>query len=140
MTDPFDSPGGGGNVDWADHLGKLLLIWPVGKEEVETKNFGKKEAIRADMVVLGGENEELPDILIFPLFMLGQLRRKMGKIVLGRLGKDEDEVDSKGRVLKQGAWKLIDPTDADKDTARSYLAKRQPKPAKADDKYDDVPF
>lgn len=138
MTDPFDSPGSASQVEWENYLGKLLLITPVSKEiGVKTKDYGEKDAIRADMVVLDAPDgpEELPDILVFPLVLQGQLRRNIGKDrpVIGRLGKDKDEVDSKGRVTRQGAWKLLEAADADKEKTRKYLSGNA-------EKYDDVPF
>lgn len=135
--DPFDAPGAASNVEWEAYLGKLLLIWPISKEEdVKTKDYGDKDAIRADLVVLDGNDgpEEFFDILIFPLVLQGQLRRNVGKgrPNLGRLGQGE-------AVGKQKPpWKLFVASEKDEQMARDYLNKR-PATAKPD-KYDDVPF
>jgi len=138
----FDDPGGD-NVEWADHLGKLLLIWPLAQEEVKTADYGEKEAIRADMAVLDGEDgpEELPDILVFPLVLQGQLRKgiRTGKPVLGRLGQGDAKLDSRGKEKQKPPWKLFPASDSDRDLAAKYVMTRQAKP-KPDNKFDDVPF
>lgn len=136
--DPFDAPGTATNVDWETYLGKLLLIWPISKEvDVKTKDYGEKDAIRADLVVLDADGgpEEFFDILIFPLVLQGQLRRNVGKgrPNLGRLGQGEPTGKQKP------PWKLIEASDKDKQRARDYLNKR-PVTVKPDDKYGDVPF
>jgi hypothetical protein len=133
VTDPFDAPGTASQVDWESLLGKLLLIRPLSKEEgVKTQDYGEKDAIRADMVVLDAEDgpDELLDILIFPLVLQGQLRRNIGKDrpVVGRLGQGE----AKGK--QKPPWKLLEASDADKEVARRYLT------AQSTGKYDDVPF
>lgn len=137
----FDDPGGD-NVEWADHLGKLLLIWPLSQEEVKTADYGDKDAIRADMVVLDGPDgsEELPDILVFPLVLQGQLRKglRTGNPVLGRLGQGEAKLDSRGKEKQKPPWKLFPASDEDKAMAARYV-KDKPKP-KPDNKFDDVPF
>lgn len=137
MTDLFDSPGGN-RVEWEEYQGKLLLIWPISQErDVKTKDYGEKDAIRADMVVLDAEGgpQEVSDILIFPLVLQGQLRRNTGKgrPVFGRLGQGE-------KTGKQNPpWKLLDYTEADKKLATDYLNTRS-QTVKPDTKYDDVPF
>lgn len=132
----FDDPGGNA-IDWEDYLGKLLLIWPLGQEEVKTADYGEKDAIRADMVVLDGADgpEELPDILVFPLVLQGQLKRNLrtGKPVVGRLGQGE------AKAKQKPPWKLMEASEADKAMATKYLTAKQAKP-KPDQKFDDVPF
>lgn len=136
MTDEFDKPGTASNVEWEEYLGKLLIIWPISKEaNVKTQDYGEKDAIRADMAIVDGADgpEELPDILIFPLVLQGQLRRKMGKTVLGRLGQGE------AKAKQKPPWKLQDATEADEKLARDYLSKRTTS-SKPSGNYDDVPF
>lgn len=133
----FDDPGSGNNIEWEDFLGKLLIIWPFGQEEIKTNDYGEKDAIRADMVVLDGADgpEELPDILVFPLVLQGQLKRniKTGKPVVGRLGQGE----AKGK--QNPPWKLMEASEADKVKAVKYLTAKKTK-AKSNNKFDDVPF
>lgn len=129
--DLFDDPGVLSKVDWEDYLGRLLLIYPKSKEaDVQTKDYGTKDAIRADMVVLDGPNgpEDLGEILVFPLVLQGQLRRNIGKgrPNLGRLAQGE----ATGK--QKPPWVLVEADEAGKKLARDYISK---KPA-----FDDVPF
>jgi hypothetical protein len=120
--DLFDAPGGGDLFCWEDHYGRLLLITPHSVErDVQTKLYGKRDATRADIVVLAepgtGPAEVIRDTLVFPLVIRSRLRSNVGtgRMVLGRLGKGD--ADGKGNP----PWILTDPTDADKAVARAYI-------------------
>lgn len=120
MSDMFDGPGSANGIVWADMENRLLLIKPLEKDVVINTSFGESTAVRADIVVLDGPDapEEVNDTLIFPKVLQGQVKSNAGsgRYNLGRLGKG---------VAKPGQsapWMLGDPTDADKDVARGYLA------------------
>ncbi|GGM55841.1 hypothetical protein GCM10012275_28700 [Longimycelium tulufanense] len=126
VTDQFDGPGSASGIDWNEYNGRLLLIAPLSREEVNTQNYGVKEAIRADVIVLDGDDapEGYPDVLIFPKVLQGQLRSNVGKgrMNLGRLMQGE------ARKGQKPPWILADPTDADREKARAYLASQEEPP------------
>lgn len=128
----FDDPGVISKIDWEDYLGRLLLIYPKSKEEkIQTKNYGERDAIRADMIVLDGPGapDDLGEILVFPLILQGQLRRNIGKgrPNLGRLAQGEPA--AKGQ---KPPWILVEADEKGKKIARDYLNQKP--------KFDDVPF
>lgn len=125
-SDPFDGPGSASGIQWADYEGRLLLITPHEYLPEVSTSLGVKSAVRADVVVLDGPGapEEIPDTLIFPRVLQGQVKGNAGtgRMNLGRLGKG---------VAKPGQsapWQLGQPTDTDKDLARQYLASKNVAP------------
>lgn len=140
-TDPFatKSSGESGGTNIGDHKGELLLIWPREVATVKTKDYGNKEAIRADWVVLTGDkaNELEEDSLIFGGFMIGDLKKlakKNFKIndddgdadrhelrpFLGRIGQGREKI--KGNY----PWIFEDASDDDKVLARKWLEENKP--------------
>lgn len=119
MEDVFDNPGVSAGIKWEDYSGRLMLITPHSSEKDVNTAIGVKDAIRADITVLDGPGspEEIPDVLVFPRVLQGQLRSNVGtgRKCLGRLGQGEK------RPGQNPPWKLGDPTDADRATARAHL-------------------
>lgn len=123
--DLFDPPGQSDKVDFQHLLGRLILVKPLEyKTDVLTKDYGAKDAIEADIHVLDGpaNGEYSPGAVfhsayIFPMVMIGQIKSGVGS---GRfnLGRVEQGKPTKGKP----PWQLADPTDADKELARKYLA------------------
>ena len=125
MTDPFNSPAAGGRFSAKDHNGKLLLITPVSYETGVETTFGTKDAVKANVVVIDetnpGNSEEIENGLLFGGVLIGQTKSFIGKgLVLGRLGQGTAKPGQKP------PWRLEDPTDAEKDKAREYLASKAP--------------
>lgn len=119
MTDPFASPGAAsGGLNFEELKGRLLLISPAALESGINTNFGEKEAVRADVVVLDGPDapDEYTDTLIFPKVLIGQLRGKVGQKVLGRLNQGTAKAGQKP------PWLLDEATDADKKIGVAYLS------------------
>lgn len=119
MSDPFETPGHGGDrVVLADVLGSLLLFTVHSVERGIETTFGESDAVKVDVVVLDGElkGTVYADTLIFPRVLQSQLSGKVGKMVIGRL---EQGVAKKGQ---SAPWQLADPTDDDKEIGRKYLA------------------
>jgi hypothetical protein len=115
MTD-FTGPSSVDAVDWKSLYGKLLAIWPYGREVVGTK-FGEKAAIRADIYDLDAGMPVSMDALIFPralVMQCGGIPR--GKAVIGRLGQGES------RGGQNPPWKITDPTPEDLARAQAYFA------------------
>lgn len=125
MTDPFSSPAAGGKFSAADHNGKLLLIKPTSYETGIVTTFGAKDAVKANIVIIDETNptgsEEIDDALLFGGVLIGQTKSFVNKgLVLGRLGQGTKKPG------QQAPWVLADPTDAEKDAARKYLASIAP--------------
>lgn len=122
MADEFEGPSSGDFFKPKEHNGELLLVQPASVEKDVKTEFGVDDATRATIVVLDGPNAgtEFPDGLIF-----GALRKSVGHIGkwhLGRLGQGQ------AKPGKSAPWVLQEPTDADKDVARRYLAQSQAAP------------
>ena len=118
-TDPFDSPGTGGDrIHWDDVIDTLLLFTVHSVERGIDTSFGEADAVKCDIAALDGDHkaETWEGALVFPRVLQSQLSGKVGGMVLGRLGKGE------AKPGQSAPWKLDDPTDADRDIARKYLA------------------
>jgi hypothetical protein len=124
MSDAFDSPSSGARI--TDFEGKLLLVKPTSKEEGISTTFGPADAIVADVVVLDGGNdwEQYSDVYVFQKALQGQLKAKVGsgRYVLGRLGKGT------AKPGQSPPWLLEDPTEEDKEAARTYLKSEEKPP------------
>lgn len=125
MTDQFDAPASASaGVKWNDLSGHLLLIKPLSFQEKIQTSFGEADAVSADVTVLDGPDAgtQYDSALIFPKILISQLKPKVGKSVLGRLGKGTAKPgQSSPHVLGEA-------TDADKDVARKYLASQTEAP------------
>jgi hypothetical protein len=120
QRDEFDSAGA--YVAVKDLLGDLVLFSPTEHvEEVQT-DFGTKDAVLTDLVVITAEGgpAEYTDVMIFQGSLIGQLKRKIAgqKKLLGRIDKGEAK---KGQ---NAPYILTAPSDEDKQLARDYLAGR----------------
>ena len=119
-NDPFDSPASSIGIRWEELNGRLLLITPLAFEAAIKTVHGAADAVRANVVVLDGTAalSEYRDTLIFPKILMSQVRANIGtsRANLGRLGQGEKKPG------QTAPWKLSDPTDTDKDVARSYYA------------------
>jgi hypothetical protein len=126
MTDPFSAPGAGGKFSAENHNGDLLLIRPTEYVKQFPTTFGTKDVVRASVVVIDendpANSEEIDDAILFGGVLVGQTKSKIGQPipVLGRLGQGTAKPGQKP------PWVLADPTDAEKDVARKYLASKAP--------------
>lgn len=92
MQDPFSDPQSGFDriQDYADFA---LIVSPkeylTGLTTVNSKAPGDTDAVDADVVVLypDGTVKEIPLLRVFPRGLVGQFRRSIGQMVIGRLGK-----------------------------------------------------
>lgn len=141
-TDPFATKSSGetgSTTNIGDFKGELLLIWPREVPTIKTKDYGDKEAVRADWVVLTGESagEIEEDALIFGGFMIGDLKKLAKKNYkvndeegdadrselrpfLGRIGQGKEKI--KGNY----PWLFEDASDDDKVLARKWLEDNKP--------------
>lgn len=129
----FDDPGTATKIKWDELNGRLLLVYPHSLEKDVETEYGAKDAIRADVIVLDGPNapEEIMDCLVFPGGLQGQIRNNIGK---GRpnLGRLSQEPSGKGNPK----WVLSAVGAKEKAIASAYISKRPV----ADDPGTDVPF
>lgn len=124
MTAQFSPPASAAGIKWDDLNGALLLFTVHGVEQDIKTTFGDTNAVRADVVVLDGPNtgDKHEDTLIFPKALQGQLRPKVGGMVLGRLGKGT------AKPGQSAPWLLADYTEQDAAVAQAWLAKNAPPP------------
>ncbi|AKA61780.1 hypothetical protein SEA_MAIH_41 [Streptomyces phage Maih] len=119
-TDEFDSAGS--YVAIKDLMGELVLFTPTEYVEEVKTDFGDKDAVMANLVVLTAEGgpAEYDDQMIFQGSLIGQLKRKIpgGRKLLGVVAKGEAK---KGQ---NAPYILNAPTDEQKQMARDYLAGR----------------
>lgn len=120
-NDEFDTAGS--YVQVKDLLGELVLFTPTEYvEEVETQ-FGKKDGVTTDMVVLTAQGgpAEYTDQMIFQGSLIGALKRKIPtrRPLLGVIAKGEAK---KGQ---SAPYILTAPTDEQQQMARDYLAGRK---------------
>jgi hypothetical protein len=111
-------------LDFNELYGSLLLIKVIYLEEhvpnVNSVPGEKSPAVRADVTVLDGSfaGKEYADALIFPRVMQGQLRSRVGQLVLGRLGKGE------AKAGKTAPWKLDPASEADTRVAEEFMRRK----------------
>lgn len=115
----YEDPAGSNGVEWKPLLGSLLLFDVVSHDQAGRPTVhGHAYPVEAHITVLDGalKGERFEDALVFPRVLIGQLKGRVGKKVLGRLGQ---------RPANPGqspAWELAAPTDADRQTAAKYEA------------------
>lgn len=122
--DDFDTPGGFFNPK--DHVGSLLLI-KVVKYSEEYPAFDEKDAAKGEtrdgvevlVTVLDGANAEatFDQSTLHQGRLVGTLKGRVGGQVVGRLDKGA-QTNSKFAA----PFVLAEPTEADKNIARAYLA------------------
>lgn len=132
-NDEFDTAGE--YVAIKDLLGELVLFTPTEHvEEVQT-DFGTKDAVVTDLVVLSQDDTpEYTDVMVFQGSLIGQLKRKIpnGRKLLGVIAQGEAK---KGQ---NAPYILTAPTDEQAQAARDYLAGRTVQaaaPSQADDPF-----
>lgn len=132
-NDEFDTAGS--YVAIKDLLGELVLFTPTEHVDAVQTDFGTKDAVVTDIVVLSQDGTpEYQDVMVFQGSLIGQLKRKIpqGRKLLGVIAKGEAK---KGQ---NAPYILTAPTDEQAQTAREYLAGVTVKaaaPAKQDDPF-----
>jgi hypothetical protein len=134
QRDEFDTAGA--YVAVKDLLGELVLFTPTEYVEEVKTDFGDKDAVITDLVVLTQGGAEYQDVMIFQGSLIGQLKRKIQgqRKLLGVIAKGEAK---KGQ---NAPYILAAPTDEQKQVARDYLAGRTVADATESTPADDDPF
>lgn len=121
---PFAAPAAPSGIDFKQLMGSLLMVEVLGHEEhvptAVSKPGEKSPAVRGNLTVLDGSlaNEVFEDALIFPKVLQGQLRSRVGQLVLGRLGQGQ------AKPGQSAPWKLEAASQADEAVAEAYLRTR----------------
>jgi hypothetical protein len=122
MSDPFEDPVTATPLPYSELQGALLLFRVLSYEEHVPTSFTvageKSPAIRANVTALDGSHagENYIEVLVFPKKLQAQLRARVGKMVLGRLGQGE------ARKGQNAPWELIAATPQDKALAMAATA------------------
>lgn len=137
QRDEFDVAGGA-DVKLADLVGKLVLFAPTEWIECErdaqgnatgggilTKEYGRKDAIVADLVVIDGDDgpELYDDVRIFNTKVFAPLKRRIGRKYLAVVAWGDEKIKGNYPLL------LNAPTDAQVEMATDYVAGRTVKAA-----------
>lgn len=136
MSEEFNRPAPGGdygeNFNSNEAEGHLLIITALKEEDVPTKDYGVKPAIRCNIIDVDA-GEEYADQLMFGTVIVPALRPYVGgSKVLARLGKGEK------RGGNNPPWILNDYDEDDKQRALAYLSgDATPAPESADAGGDD---
>lgn len=120
MSNQFVDPAEMTGIQWDDLEGSLLLVKPYDQEQGVKTHYGVTNAVRANVTVLDGSQRgvEYPDVLVFPRVLQGQLRPRIGQMVVGRLIKGD------AKSGQSAPWKLEKATPADIQTAERHLARK----------------
>jgi hypothetical protein len=129
MEDPFASEGFDGEDEFSSppsgeritaFKGKLVLVWPKRYNTGIATKFGEKDGVDVDIVVLekDGTGKLYEEVGILQSALVGKLKRRVGGKPM--LGVVYQRPTDKGNP----AWDLDQPTEAQKDIARKYLATR----------------
>lgn len=119
-TNPFAAPASANGIQWTDLLGRLLVIEPKGLEKDIQTSLGAKDAVRADVHVIDGdEPTSHEDVLIFPRVLISQTSSKVGEKVLGRLGQGQ------AKPGQSAPWMVQAPTETDIATGMAWLEARK---------------
>lgn len=114
----FATPASASSFDLNDHLGNLVVVIPQKVDTINTK-FGPSEAVLCDIHVLDGAPGDHEDVLLFGKVLLGQLKTRIGEMVLGRIGQG---------IAKAGnnpPWVIEAATEQDAKTGEDWYHKRQ---------------
>lgn len=114
------APGSG--IQFADHLGALLLIEVEGVEVGIKTSFGDSDAVKANVHVIDGNGagESYDDTLIFPKILQSQLKKSVGQKVLGRLGQGT------AKPGQSAPWLLNEASADDIAKAETWVAANKP--------------
>lgn len=119
--EPFAPPGDtNDSVPWAENVGALMMIKPFSLETgIPTVN-GITDAVRASVLILDGPHAgtEHENVLIFPRMLQAQLKARIGKTVLARLGQGAPKPG------KNPPWVLTAANPGDEQIARAALNRR----------------
>lgn len=120
---PFDNPSApGAGIDFNDHLGALILFEVHGIETGISTMHGIADAVRVDAIVIEGPGagDEYNDALLFQKVLGSQLRRSIGRKVLGRL------TQGVAKPGKSAPWQLAEASAADIAKAEAWAASIAP--------------
>lgn len=114
QDDPFSEPASGGSLD--EFMGKLVIIKPSGVAKKQSKFPGQGMIDVVSCEIIGVDTEE-PGYTVSTTSYSGslntQIKSRVGKMVLGRLGKKKFDLGP--------GWNLEPATAEDKAAAKRVL-------------------
>lgn len=117
----FDAPsvGNGNSVRPADVEGHVIVCQPIEYVGSMSTSFGETDAIRLTVHDIS-EKESHDDVLWFSAALVGSLKRDIGKMVLGKMGKGD------AKAGQSAPWVIIDLTSNEKAVAAAskYMNER----------------
>jgi len=123
MPDPFGNPASGFDKI-TDYVGEAMIVTArqhvTGLVTEYTPKGETSDAVDADLVILfkDGTVKEIPMARIFQGGLIGQFRRTMGQMIIGRLGK----VD--GKKKDTFLWVFQPATEEDRALGMAYWTKK----------------
>jgi hypothetical protein len=121
-SSPFADPASPQAIDYQELSGSLLMVEVLGYESgiktAYTPPGETQNAVRANITVLDGRQagKVYEDSLVFPKMLIGQLRPRVGRMVLGRLGLGE------AKPGMTAPWRLDAATEQDRQRAQAALS------------------
>lgn len=122
MFDTPDAPGSGDRFINAEHVGELLVIRVKEVAHEVVTDAGTSDVIVADVTVIDGPNAgtEYLDAWVFGKVVMGQLKRKVGRTIVGRW-YGEPGVKRQGKNV---AYQINPATDEETAYATKFMTER----------------
>lgn len=120
----FDDPDDISSIKWADHVGRLVLIWPREIKDFKFNNGEEGKVTEARVVILDapGGPVEYANTIVFPKVLQGRVRSNVGtgRPNLGRIGQ------GKAKPGQTAPWELDAVNEQDKQLAVRFLTSNVP--------------
>lgn len=121
FVDPSSVAGSGDLIKLQDFEDRLIVLRAKsGEEKTMSKDGETMTYIEAELLDVGADDPAWQELWIFPVVVLGQVRRAYPKPVVGVLGKGEAS-----KVGRSAPWILIDANERQRKAARAAYVKAE---------------